>query len=78
MKKLHAKLIDTNQFEPKEGQCDDFACSNKKSITHCPSFGFKTKEERVELVKPILKNLINFIIEKEIKNYLDNLYAKSK
>ncbi len=41
MNKLHAKLIDSNQFEPKEGQCDDFACSNKKSITHCPSLDYK-------------------------------------
>ncbi len=78
MEKLHIKLIDNKNFVPKEGQCDDLMCSNKKSITHCPSFGIKTKEERVELVKPILKNLINFIIEKEIKDYLDNLYAKSK
>ncbi len=76
MNKLHDKLIDHKNFEPREGQCDDLACSNKRSITHCPSLGFKTKEERVELVKPILKNLINFIIEKEIKDYLDNLYAK--
>jgi len=36
MKELHAKLIDP-KIEPKEGQCDDLACSNKKSITHCPS-----------------------------------------
>ncbi len=41
MTKLHAKLIDPNQFEPKEGQCDDFACSNKRSITHCPSLGYE-------------------------------------
>jgi hypothetical protein len=41
MNKLHAKLIDPIKFEPKEGQCDDFACSNKKSITHCPSFGYE-------------------------------------
>jgi hypothetical protein len=41
MSKLHAKLIDPNQFEPKEGQCDDFACSNKKSIPHCPSLDYK-------------------------------------
>lgn len=41
MNELHAKLIDSNQFEPKEGQCDDFACSNNKSITHCPSFGYE-------------------------------------
>jgi len=61
---------------PKEGQ-RDLLCSNMESI-RCPSFGIKTKEERVELVKPILKNLINFIIEKEIKGYLDKLYAKSK
>lgn len=39
MNELHAKLIDHKNFEPKEGQCDDFACSNKRSITHCPSFG---------------------------------------
>jgi len=41
MNELHTKLIDPIQFEPKEGQCDDFVCSNKKSITHCPSFGYK-------------------------------------
>lgn len=41
MKKLHAKLIDNKTFEPKEGQCDDLACSNKKSITHCPSLSYK-------------------------------------
>lgn len=40
MDKLHVKLIDKNQFEPKEGQCDGFACSNNRSITHCPSLGF--------------------------------------
>lgn len=41
MKKLHIKLIDNKNFEPKEGQCDDLMCSNKKSVTHCPSFGYK-------------------------------------
>ena len=41
MKKLHIKLIDDTTFEPKEGQCDDLMCSNKKSITHCPSLDYK-------------------------------------
>lgn len=41
MNKLHAKLIDSQNLEPKEGQCDDLACSNKKSITHCPSLDYK-------------------------------------
>jgi Fe-S-cluster containining protein len=72
MKKLHAEFND-KIFVPKEGQ-RDFACSNKKSY-RCPFLGVKTKEEKVELVKPILKNLINFIIEKEIEDYLDKLYA---
>lgn len=80
MNKLHERLIDNINFEPKEGQGnnnDNLSCSNeRKSFIPCPSLCFKTKEERVELVKPILKNLINFIIENEIKNYLDNLYAK--
>jgi hypothetical protein len=40
MDKLHIKLIDSFKFEPREGQCDDLVCSNKKSITHCPSLGF--------------------------------------
>jgi len=41
MNELHAKLIDSKRFEPGEGQCDDLACSNKKSITHCPSLDYK-------------------------------------
>lgn len=41
MNKLHDKLIDHKNFEPKEGQCDDLACSNKRSITHCPSLGYE-------------------------------------
>ena len=40
MDRLHTKLIDSFKFEPREGQCDDLVCSNKKSITHCPSLGF--------------------------------------
>ena len=41
MKKLHIKLIDNKKIEPKEGQCDGLMCSNKKSITHCPSLDYK-------------------------------------
>ena len=74
MKTLRKSSISENNFIPKEGQ-RELLRSSKNSL-RCPSFGIKTKEERVELVKPILKNLINFIIENEIKNYLDNLYAK--
>lgn len=74
MKKLHKSLISYQNFELEKGQ-RELLCSNK-DLHRCPFSGFKTKEERVELVKPILKNLINFIIENEIKNYLDNLYAK--
>ena len=75
MAKLHDKSIIENIIVPKEGQ-QDLSCSNNKSNC-CPSLGVRTKKERVELVKPILKNLITFIIEKEIKDYLDNLYAKT-
>ena len=50
METLHIKLIDSKNFEPKEGQCDDLMCSNKKSITHCPSFGFyNNSSENVSL-----------------------------
>jgi len=48
MNTLHAKLIDPIKFEPKEGQYDDLACSNKKSITYCPSFGTQNIEEQTE------------------------------
>jgi hypothetical protein len=41
MDELHIKLIDQQNFEPKEGQCDDLMCSNKRSITHCPSLDYK-------------------------------------
>lgn len=77
MNKLRKSLIsEKNILEPKEGQRELLRSS--RDSHRCPSFGVKNKEERVELVKPILKNLINLIIEKEIKDYLDKLYAKSK
>lgn len=61
MKELHAKLIDSIKLGPKEGQYDDLACSNKKSITYCPSFGTQNTEEQVE----------NCFSEEELENISD-------
>lgn len=71
MSKLHAKLIEPNQFEPKEGQCDDFACSNNKSISHCPSLGYEyisttDSEENINKAFDILFNEIKSINEENI------------
>ncbi len=75
MSKLHVKLIDPNKFEPKEGQCDDFACSNNKSIQHCPSLSLNpilSKEtiDAIEELGDILKGIHKRMIfeEYEIKN----------
>lgn len=58
MNKLHDKLIDHKNFEPREGQCDDLACSNKRSITHCPSLGYEyvtpTYEDAIDKAFDIL------------------------
>jgi hypothetical protein len=51
MSKLHIKLIDQENFVPKEGQCDGLMCSNKKSITHCPSLCYETVESNEKLNK---------------------------
>ncbi len=68
MKELHAKLIDPIIFEPKEGQCDGFACSNKESITHCPSFGVQKSKElrqkKIDFLEPFCRNIIKLEIEK--------------
>jgi hypothetical protein len=51
MDKLHIKLIDNKHFEPKEGQCDGLMCSNKKSITHCPSLCYEELNSSEKLDK---------------------------
>jgi len=47
MSKLHIKHIDHKNFVPKEGQRDGLMCSNKKSITRCPSFGTTELKEEI-------------------------------
>ena len=65
MKKLHIKLIDNKKIEPKEGQCDGLMCSNKKSITHCPSFGsFNINSEDVAL-DYLAKVLVEAFLDKQ-------------
>lgn len=64
IKKLHIKLIDNKNFEPKEGQCDGLMCSNKKSITHCPSFGFNINSEDVAL-DYLAKVLVEAFLDKQ-------------
>ena len=68
MDKLHIKLIDHKNIEPKEGQCDGFMCSNKESITHCPSFGINqilpqetldSLDELGEVLKSIRERMYN-------------------
>jgi len=39
MDEQHAKLINKNNFVPKEGQRLDLACCNEESLYRCPSFG---------------------------------------
>lgn len=74
MEKLHKGQNGPFYIEPKEGQ-RGLLCSNKKPL-RCPSLRLKTKEERIRVIRPVLKNLITRIIEIEISNYINNMYAK--
>ena len=66
MNKLHDKLIDHKNFELKEGQCDDLACSNKRSITHCPSLGFINNNDSEDVALDYLaKVLVEAFLDKE-------------
>jgi hypothetical protein len=74
IKKLHIKPIDNKNLEPKEGQCDGLMCSNKKSITHCPSFGYEYIEssEKLDKAFDILFDEVYKIINLEKQNESNN------
>lgn len=67
MEKLHIKLIDNKNFVPKEGQCDGLMCSNKKSITHCPSFGYEYVPSSEDLINKAFDILFEEVIKSKIK-----------
>ena len=63
MSKLHIKLIDEKTFEPKEGQCDDLMCSNKESITHCPSLDYKCENPSEEKINKAFEILFEEVMK---------------
>jgi hypothetical protein len=66
-KRLPTEIKDSNEGQRK------LLCSNKMA-DRCPSLDFDN--DQLHHVKPIIKNLIDHLIEKEISNYLHDLYQK--
>jgi hypothetical protein len=75
METLHKNGIDSQiNIEPGEGS-RPLLCSNKASYRD-PSLGFLDKEKKLVEIRSTLKSLVSHIIEVEINNYINNLYAK--
>ncbi|KKQ34613.1 MAG: hypothetical protein US50_C0042G0002 [Candidatus Nomurabacteria bacterium GW2011_GWB1_37_5] len=74
METRHERLICDNKFALKEEQ-RDLLCRNKESH-RCSSLC--VKNQKIEEVRPILKNLISHIIKVELNNYLNNLHEKQQ
>jgi|SRR6185312_6007283 len=49
---------------------------SSKDTIRCSSLGFPGTAEKLEEIRPVLKNLITFIIKQEISNYLQTLHER--